>query len=370
MPYVECPNPAYYRIMNSELLDKILEKKESIHLTLLYSSLFADKQGERIVEWAEEVCSGDAKSSERTGVAKDILELYHVWNQNSPILEEFGKMLIEHPSFLARLALGRNLLSYKKYGFSNRRSLEEAITSFCIGEREIIDSFGRDYYWRTGDLKNHISLNVHGDLYAAQADVSGSEQEVIEEDLFGRRKLIVFDTKKEDVAYTGISAYQDWSTFLLSILRYAQSLGKSKMPEIVDWKDVMSKAGVVGTHTAEAEFGLPGSDYYTKDLMDMAILREDIQEKNAWPLNIRFDGEIYYIPYIKNEEMFYLSESEKGDVSLERFGKFFEGKRFSKRMKYCEEDIPHVLRANYKFFARDKTIMFGIMDAFLAETSA
>lgn len=357
--FTECPNPAYYRIIESGIVNEIIERKELIHDILLFQSPYF-KEGIKSFSWAEKVFYEDNRMiSEKSEMAKDILEMETVIDKEDYYaVSDFENALLEHPSFLGKLVLGQKILKPKKYGFNSRRSLEEAITSFILGEKYPLIFRDDKYIWRQEDFKNEIILNMHGDLYASQVDVSGRE----EKNLFGEDE---FDTIKRNVVSNGISAYQDWSQFLVATLRYAKSIGKENISEIIHWKDVLEKEGCVGTNTAECLGGSGGMEEMNiKFLMDFQVLEKD-KELKSLPLFIPY-RDIRFIPYIEDEKLTYLRESDSGDIIFPEIN-FISYKKFSRGMSYCEKDIPHILKATYKYFARDKSLLPMIMNSFLEE---
>lgn len=366
MSSIECPNPVYYKIVNNlELYSKVLEKKEILSRLLLYRSLYDEKgDTEKIFEKAEKIYfDKKRKISEKSETAKKIIELNREFEKEGNWMpEEFEELLCKHPSFIGQVILGEEIFNYKKYGFSSKKSLEESLTSFCISEQHLLERDYNEDIWRTKNMKNKISLNMHGDLYASQCDVSGKSR--IEKTLF--EEVEIFDTiKKFDYGdYGSISAYQDWSQFLVSLLKYAEYLGKKDIPEIVNWKNVLGKAGGgVGTSTSEAMFGSGVRDVEIERLMESPVLSEKIKKLERFPLSIHSQGPSS-LCYIENNNLFYLRENENGDVSLEKFSHIYKDKNFSKCLEYCEEDLVPALTATYKYFARDRSLLPKIMNYF------
>jgi len=365
---VECPTPAYERLKNAGLIDRILEKREIIHYMFLYNYPFPEKEEKRLIGWAQKVFFDPNRGiSDRSEVARDILELTLEYDQKEDSFHRLDKVredVIHHPSVLARIVLGDDVFGFRQYGFPSRRSLEEAIASFCVGEYSTIMGWGREeHVWRNGNNKNRISLNMHGDLYASQVDVSDPE----DPSFFGE---MLFDAIKKEAEAKAIHAYQDWSDFLIASLRYAQAIGKARIPEIVNWRGVLKETGAVGTNTAEAMFGSGGMDPIPW-LMERPILRSDTQPTD-WPICVTYHASegIYFLPYVDMDtrRLLYLAEDKNGDIEFP-LGRFSEGKKYSVRINWDEEDLPHILRATYRFFARDKSLLPRIMDSFLREVN-
>lgn len=351
MHEIQCPKPAYDKIISSGLDKKILKSREDLFDILLYDSINLDKT-EFILEEAKEFWN--ECPSEKSFLFKDILELEGKLNKYYSRLD-FEKIVMGNPSFFGYLILGKEIFNYKKYGFPDLKSLTESIASFCFGEKQLFSDLGTDYHWRNSKWHNEISQNVHGDLFAGQRDISGKSW--IEETLFGKEEK--FDSYKISDG-RGISAYQDWSEFLMATLRYAEYLGKSNLEEIVNWRETLEKAGGgVGTATAEAYFG--GSSF-TNGLLKQIVL-SDKMEKLEYPIQI-FAGRSYtFLPYIKENKLLYLREKEDGEIKLDEKFKLFS-RNYSISLEYSEEDLPHILTATYKYFARDRSLLPIIMDSF------
>lgn len=363
MDNIECPRPAYERLVESGLYERIFDKKELINSILLYRDLDVDREGERILEETKkELFDVNKLISPLNKIYEDIFLLKNCIYKEERIINptEFNDVLIKHPSFLGYLVLGKDLLNFKEYDFPSRKSLEESIASFCIGEESLISDWRRFYCWRNGDFKNQVILNEHGDLYVSQTDISG---EICDsQTLFGA--LQTFETMKRNPEIKAISEYQDWSNFLASVLKYAEAIGKEKIPEIVNWEKTLKEVGAVGTAT-ECMFGGSGMDL-TEFLMKRPVLKENENKYEYFPLAIGEIDDISY-PFVTNKgDLIYLKESGEGRI-------FSECKRISslknlkltKELTFNEEDLPHLLRSTYKFFARDKSRLPKIMNWFL-----
>ena len=202
---------------------------------------------------------------------------------------------------------------------------------------------------------------MHGDLYAYQTNVFGKSR--IENTLFG--EIEVFETYKENESVRGISAYQDWSEFLLATLKYAQFLGKKEIPEIKNWKDFLeSLGGGRGTATSEAMFGTNFSEWELEMLTETPVLNDKIEKLESFPLRVYSGHDSVSYPYISENKLFYLKENESGNISLEKFSHIYKNKRFSKVLEYSEEDLIPLLSAIYKYFARDRSKMAKILNYF------
>src|SRR3989338_2760522 len=287
---IECLNPAYNKILSAGLDKKILEKKPLIgYEILLHRSIYFENCEEFFNKEKKLFLNSDRKISSRSETAKKILELEkeftnsHLW-----MPDEFEKLLIKYPSFLGKIVL------------------EESISAFCIGEREIFSSSRTEDFWRTGNLKKCISLNTHGDLYASQTNVFGKSR--IENTLFG--DVEIFEKYKEDAESSGISAHQDWSEFLLAALKYAQFIGKKEILEIKNWKNFLeSLGGGRGTATSEAMFGTSFSEWELERFMETPVLNNKLEKLERFPLSIHSGlDSVYSLKYKDKKQNQVLNE--------------------------------------------------------------
>ena len=347
---VECPKGAYDRLFKTRIDTVILDERDKLFSLLLMTD--SEPLGD-ILNEAEERFDGSEGKKQR--LYWDLLKFKCEWdNQDVWLSHRIRDLLSEHPSVLGYLVLKGSVFDFNRYGFPSRRSLEEAVTSYCLGE-ELSTFDPREWIWRTGYFKNVISQNIHGDLYVGQTDVSGER-----DDLFENEKFILKDPKSN-----GFSAYQDWSQFLISILKYAREIGEGEVKDITDWKKVLdSIGGGVGTHTAECEFGGGGDNWGLRFSYENNILN-DQSEITTVPLVIYASGEHVYYPYVCNGNLVYLRESEKGDITFN--SKAMEWK-YKKVVEFCPEDLPDLLKGTYKYFARDRSDMYKIMDMFLEDS--
>ena len=90
----------------------------------------------------------DRKISFQSETAKNLLLLEKEVEESFWIRSEFEKLLIKYPSFLGKFVLGDELFDYKKFGFPNQRNLEESITSFCFGEKDLLGFRDDKDIWR------------------------------------------------------------------------------------------------------------------------------------------------------------------------------------------------------------------------------
>lgn len=356
---VVCPKPAYDRLAKAGLLPIIKNKQKKV-IDLLLMGDFSGEIGKVVQLAKDNFFNVNSRISDKSEMFRDIVEFeMDIDEYAGAFSDQLQRATLRHPSLLSYLILGDRILDFERLEFPSRRSLEESIASFCIGERLYL-SMGREWVWRNGIFRHEISQNEHGDLYADQMDVSGKDH--VEKSLFGDRRR--FDTMKlKDKSLQGVFAYQDWSQFLVATLRYAQEIGKSREPVIVNWKFVLEKIGAVGTNSAEAEFGLSYSP--VDNLFQINVLTKG-KKLQTMPLAI-FARETSSIPYINNGNLSYLVEDKNGDVEIDEQGRMLNEKRFRKVLEYTPKDLPEVLKATYRFFARDRRLLPQIMNRFIEE---
>jgi len=367
---VACPKPAYERIVKSGLDKRIKEAKDRLFDIVMGG--VNQIGGEEIFEHARKYFRQSQRISERSALYKDILKLDEIIESESFFSEEKDELLIKHPSLLAFAVLGEEVLNFRKYGFETRSQLEESIAGFCLGERWAKELFGfRDkYFWRNGNYKNELTNSYHGDCWAHQTDVSGKDTK--QKTLFG--EVQVFDTWK-DVSgkIKGINAdWTDWSNFLIASLRYAEAIGKAKMPEIINWRGFLREIGSVGTMTAEAEFGDASPDWALDELMRAQLLNSDVEKIEEFPICIVGGGDRknIYFPYVSDGRLLYLRETPEGEIQVKSNCTLIQDKRFSPHLVYDESDLPHLLKGTYSLFARDRSLLPKIIDRFIAETNS
>lgn len=364
---VECPKPAYDRLVRVGLEARILEVRNKIADILLSVSPTDSELAGHILDKAREFVSGNyhERLTPREILYRDIsdLEVYARDNDLRADIEASERSLMQFPSLLAFVVLCEEVLNHKKYGFATRRQLEESIASFCLGEKPRIFSWEPYYQWRTGNSKNVLSNHDRGDLSISQIDVSGLDYS--QDTLFGAEE--VFDTFKEvkepdHIKRIHASDY-NWTTFLMINLRYAQYLGKSDILEIVEWRRALEEVGSVGTFTAEAEFGDPGADLNLSAVVKAVLLPKERNTLGSLLLSIR-DGKVVYHPYVADGNLTYLREDPNGEVELS-FIKGQLAEKFSPHIIHTEADLPELLKGIYRLFARDRRVLPKAMQMFL-----
>ena len=364
MLIIECPDLTYKRLLSSGIEKKILENKSQVKDALLSNMVCGETVYSVFDKARKYLNSNKNKLSEKTRVYKNISKLQDAIEQ-----EQFSydkeELLMQNPYLIAFIAIGEGIFNHEKYGFFSTRELAEAITSYCIGEKEKMFDWRDSYIWRNNNNKNRLSNGFHGDLHLSQWDISGKENI----NLFGFK---VSDTWKNIESRNGFGAHWPyWTSFLMINLKYAEALNKSKMPELVNWKDVLKKIGAVGTATAECMFG-DGSDDFGLEMIGNDFLfgadpKNLMKQKGivGLPLSIRCDSKRVFFPFFKDGKLIYLLEDKNGKMESPFKKGVYSDLRFTPSFGYEESDLPFLLEGTYSLFARDRSVLPKIMDRFL-----
>lgn len=367
---IECPKPAYDRIIRAGIDNIIRSRREQVS-DILQGMDFSGQVTLAIFRKSQKALKRLKNLSERASMYKQILELEAIVEEEGIMSAEKEDLLIKYPDFLGFAVLGKELLDYQKFRFPSRKSLAEAITSFCIGEREETRFSSSEYYiWRNKSFKNWITNSWHGDLWFGQIDVSGRDEEKIEHTLLGEKKTVEFDAWKDADKCTRVVNAHDgnWPAFLMINLRYAEALGKQKMPEITDWKQCIAGKRLHAPATTEGMFGdTYGSINHLLQFADSALLGT-IQEGETekMPLGISTNSQRFLCAYVKDRKLYYLSmnkEGKEGEIEI-NWPPIYRGKRFSSYMVFDESDLPQLLTGTYMMFGRDRSHLPKIMDFF------
>lgn len=351
---IQCSNPAYKRIARTGLDRLIHEKARTLNL---WDSYLNDDENNKIIEEARKFLNNyKGKISEEEAIFKEIDNLGKKTEDEDymGIGSDLHELLIEHPAFLGYFFLGENLFKPKRFEFPSSKHLAEAVTAYYFGEVYLKDN--KKWVWRNKEFKNVIHQTMHGDLSVSQHDVSGNETK--ERDLFGVTEG--FEVIKKENSCGGISAFQDFSGYLISLLKYAEHLGKAGIYEIKNWREVLKETGEVAGNYTEALGG-----FESEWVMDMALKLPLLSEKEIkmFPLQFSDQGSKFF-PFIKDNKLLYFAESKDEGELLREDLNLTKGKKFVKCLEYCEEDLIPALKGTYKLYARVKGDMYTIMKIF------
>jgi len=345
---VICPDPAYEQLEKSGIARRILEKGEEVGDVFLFNCLGdCDFEVDR-----------SGSQSDKTILDEDLMRCKIEYDDSEDLFHDrFESFLFAHPVYLGNLVLGDDLLRHEDFGFGKRSDLEMAITSFCLGEKHKFRCFSEEWVWRNNGLKNNINRNMHGDLYVSQTDSSG--RDYVEKTLFGDARIFYCS---KNVEFSGFGAYQDWSEFLGSLLKYSEKVGMSGIDEIVNWRGVLEGIGGGTSGFYTEAFGiLSSAEHSAHMLMEGELMGEDTKLESL-PIFVH-NRDSFTVPYFKGENLLYLGQNKNGDGKFD--GKFFEGKRFSKVVEYGPRDLPHAMKGCLKYFARSREMIPAIINEFL-----
>ncbi len=327
---IECSNSAYERLQAIGIYAKARLVKEDLKQIFLHRTIWQGKSNQILEEINMVKQSGAVLTEEQ----KDILSLESRLEKEDFILQ-IEPFTVEHPFLVANIVLGNDLDNFSQYGFDSKKNLAGAVNTYCIGERDIIDGYKRNYIWRQKEYKNKVELMDHGDLFVKQTDVSGKKDSGV----------------LTEPSTSGFGLEQDWSPFLISVLKYAQTIGKQNLPEIKNWQELIN----------ELRTSNPWGNDYSKDFTGTEL-----------HLNIQFNDDLFVIgskhsrlwinrtvlPYVNEGALDFLRRSENGELE---FCIYREPEKFDRVAHYIPEDIPHLLKANYQLYARNIDDMTKIM---------
>jgi hypothetical protein len=327
----ESPNSAYQKLQKIGILERARKVEEDLTDIFLFRTIW-DGKAEQIVE--------ESRKAEPNEESQDILSLESELEAELNVLQ-MDPHVIKHPFLVAKVVLGDDLENFSQYGFSSKKDLASAVTAYCIGEMEIIKNDTRVYIWRQGIHKNKINLIDHGDLSVSQTNVSNENESGI---------LVNPPT-------SGYGIQQDWSPLLITTLRYAQAIGKSDLPEIKKWQELIKE---LRTHNS---WGNGYSDYTGKESHLNFQFGCELAGTGDKNLKLQIGSTVPY--YNKKESTLnILKESESGEVVVKYFG---GEKKFEIICCYIPDDLPHLLKANYQLYARNVDDMAKIMYHFNEE---
>jgi len=320
---IECSNDAYYKLQAIGIEERTKRVKEELTQIFLYKTIW-DGEANIILEQAR-----TAKPSEEQ---QDILALEEKLDD---FVFQINPYVIEHPFLVAKVVLGDDLDKFSQYGFSSKKNLASAINAYCIGEKKTINDDKRSYIWRQGKYKNSVNLIDHGDMHANQKNLSKIEESGV---------LI-------DPPGSGFGLQQDWSPFLISILKYAQAIGKKDIPEIKDWQEMIREL------RQSNPWGNTYSEKFTKTKFDLTI-QYDHDLSGAKDINLKLWINKSVLPYFNKGALDILKNTEDGDLKIRLYT---QHEKFKRIAHYIPEDIPHLLKANYQLYARSVDDLANIM---------
>lgn len=230
-----------------------------------------------------------------------------------------------------------------------------AFTAHFLGIHRIRSE---EFEWRTDTHCTRFSLSMHGDLSVCQTRFPASKSRST---FFGEEILtpVAIDWNDNSSHFT---IYQDASTFLVAILDFSRRTGTSDLREILEWRETLKEVGEVGTNTCEAFGGT--LDSISRMVLSCAELlsRQTIPE--CAPLTIPGGtGQLRQYAIFDEGKLLIATAERAGDTMFDLPG-MYGRETFSVRARFLPEDIPNLVRGTLKLFARDRSRMRWIMDAF------
>ena len=327
---VICSNKTYDLLNVASILNRTQKVAEGLQTLFLYRSIWEGLPEQTLKEMKS--FSSLPLREER----KDALNLEKAVGAEQHLLR-MEPFAFEHPFLVARMVSGKDLEQFHSYGFSSKRNFAKGVAAYCISERAQIAGDKQEYSWINTSYKNKITLCSHGDLGVTQIDIRGKAEEIL------------INPPKE-----GFGLKQDWSPFLVAILKYAEAMRKKNIPLIQNWRETARKvrtSNACGTTIPERakEESFEAETLFTQGLYPLEA-----------PLFITSD----IVASLNENRLEMLCKDENGSVNL------WNGKlKMRPFLTYFPHDLHHLLTANYQLFARSTKDMAGIMDYFNSRKS-
>lgn len=328
MDEVICSRQGYEKLEAVQIAERTRKVREGLNTVFLYKSIWRDAPAE-VASWTRNTLVDRRWEEDRTDLQDLDREL-----DKEPNLTQIEPFVFNHPLLVARMIVQNDLDQFAKYGFGSKRDFAKAIVTYCISERRPIQGDKRCVSWRNERYQNRVDLIDHGDLNVRQTDITGK---------LGEDIIINPQTQ-------GFGIQQDWSPFLVSVLKYAERIGQKNIPEIRNWRDLAKKVRTTnpwGTDIPDPETDSP----------DVSV--ELLFSTGLAPLEYPLRLNDRVVASLGDGNLELLRENPKGEVEL--FGGRLKGSRI---ITYFPTDIPNLLRANYQLFARSVSSMAQLMDYF------
>lgn len=336
MDRVECSNSAYEKLNYIGILERMRKVKEDLTKIFLYRTIWEGRANE-ILESARKVKTPDEEQ-------QDILSL-ETKLEGDELCMRVNPFVIEHPYLVAKVVLEEDLEKFSEFGFSSKKNLAKAINAYYIGEKEVITKASDNYIWRRGDFKNNVRLNEHGDLSVIQTDVTGGDDSGV---------LV-------NPISSGFGLQQDWSPFLYSVLMYAKaSFGKRDILEITDWENQVEEIRTSNPH------GHNLGDFKKRDSTIESIFIRSLSGTQP-EISLKTWINDYVLPhYFGDGTLDILRLDKEGKLKVCLYNKL---ENVDVVAHYVQEDIPDLLKANYKLYARSLEDLAKIMYKFNKEVN-
>jgi hypothetical protein len=334
---IECSQRAYEQLQTAGIEKRLRDFQEELKQVFLYRTIWEGKVGEIV----EEV-RGDSPNFSPASI-QDIRKLEKLLEPDD-CFDIKGDALRKHPFLLAKLIFGNETSTPENFGFASEEEFAKAITAYCIGEHGTTFLTNDNYSWRNQGRKNEIHLMTHGDTTVSQIDVSGNDPLL---------------TSPPTKAFTMI---QDASPFLAGILRYAQELEQTGIPEIINWPQLIDeiRSNPWGENSY-SDWNQRGReiDFYSKFAMQVGLIqtKKEMPEKFMYARIPSGNSEVFMKMQEKNLCLYYPSQKDKT----------YPPTTGEEVAVYTPEDLTHLLKGMYKLFARSRQQMCQMMQIFSQE---
>lgn len=370
-----CTPPAYDRLASAGIIAQIKKHQDEVEELVLASGIPDAASAQAVLTWARTFLANRFLDGEQARCAREIVQRA----EESTLQRRRGdgrneSLPRQTDWFLAHLLIGQDLFSPEKFGFPNATTLATAITTYCnefCSWSELGDAYST---WRSTDSTtgrtNAVFLSLHGDVHYIQSQYRFCAP-TIEETLFGQEILFAPVTAEE--CNHSIVTYQDSSPMLLALLYYAQHLRLDTIDEIVNWREVLRETGEHVVHAAEA-LGNHNEDFFTLSVNQARLAGMHEFGVGALPLIIfQGPGAPTAVPVIKDQKLLICLDRSPGTSTSSSAISFGDGstapiQAFNRQVfpyvTYTAADLPELLRATMKYFARDRSRLYRIMDLF------
>jgi len=334
---IECSQTAYEKLQSAGIEGRLGSAADDLREALTGRNIWRKKLGALVEDSGRDV--------HQTGMSSefynDVRQLDARFRNDDLCLDLVRKGLPDHPFLLGGLLFGEELGRFQEYGFETEGDFAEAVTAYCVGERDSSRSASRAHIWRNNDKKNRIDLIDHGDVTVSQTDVSGDSYML------------------RDPQSSGFGWKQDASSFFAIVLKYTGHYGMQSCDEMRDWEDLVDKwSNPWGQGHRDWVDGGREVSYEAKNLLDSNFLHGSGSGMNRSPHRIERDASAVWAR-VRGLELEFIAKS-RGD-GLAPWQEAGDSRVVA---TYAQEDVPDLLTGAYKTFARNRTFMCEMLSHF------
>lgn len=322
-----------------EVRDTIIEKLHSELLT----AFFDEYELDTVDKFLKELYTKE-KTPELEFVIKRLENLKIKVKESAAFLNREEAFF--ESGLLTLIAFGADF-SAEKFKLS-RKDLDELILVYA-DQYQMLDRPTQICRWRYKNRLNELNNFIHGDIRVFQQEFSSKDGLVTE------RKV------------SGIFAhYGSWQSFTITLLKYAEALGKSNIDEIVNWKEYVPKYSS-GAFTEAFSFDKIDFEHVFSD-----PLIKFSKEIKKYPHTIQGDNNLY-LPYIDKNNNLIISrryDKKEGQQILPQERKVVNmkiglvGEQWQPLIKYEPEELPTLLKDTYLTYERGKSELVQLLKGF------